>query len=214
MTLRLGFDISYYEGKTIVACNLTLAKQRGIEWASVRATLDETGKDSAFVNNYAAFHAADIKVMPYHYYYHRKDPIKQAQNYIASLTAVGYNLSDLPPLIDLENYGIYNTMYSGEDVQIRKWLDTVEAAFDRRPTIYSNVSGIKTLYDKLPRPTWLREYPLFIAYPSGIAPQVPLPYYPNDPMLIGWQFGMDNFDAQYYGFDPLVTKGCSLQYLY
>lgn len=211
--MKLGFDLSSWEGKDGAYCDFAKARYAGIEWASLNVT-DGLVKDSAYKANWTRLRMANIRVMPYHYFFHRTNPLLQAQNFIASLVEQNYApLDDLMPCLDLENYGT-NLAYRGVWAQCRIFLDEVEKAFGVRPCVYTSPSFITSfLHSSLYPNEDLRNYDLFLAHYKVAAPLPPDPYYPNDAKLRGWQMG-DSFSAGIYGFDRNYVKEVALQWLY
>jgi GH25 family lysozyme M1 (1,4-beta-N-acetylmuramidase) len=198
MTQHLGFDKSSYDGTV----NWTLAKSRGISWATIRASYGSV-KDNLYETEKAKAIENGIKVVPYHWYIPKRySPTIQVSAFLTS--ALG---SNMPAMLDLEDSG-FTAAYVGVALkELKIWLDMVDNAVGAKTFIYSSPSYIKSYLFK---DTWLSEYPLIIAHYRVSAPLIPKPWTPIN--LAGWQFGGDDSDAKYYGFEQ--TLGCSLQIMY
>ncbi len=146
---------------------------------------------------------AGMFVIPYHWYVPRKyKALDQAKNFLSIATH-----SNMPCMIDLEDY-LNIVGYKGIGVnELKPWLDEVENKTGSRPFIYTSPNYIKSY---LVNDTWLSEYPLIVANYQIAAPLVPKPWTPVG--LAGWQFCGDTADAKYYGFQQ--SLGCSLQVMY
>ena len=172
MTLKysLGLDVSSLDTKPAVPLNYNTAKQRGIEYVTVRKSAGFI-LDTMYPTNYAGAIDNGILDIPYHYYHPRKDPIRQADTYLSG------NLSgEWFPVLDLEDYG---TLYKGYigiwQAELRPWLMYVEAATGVRPAIYTGQSYINAYLSKEYE---LNEYPLMMANYLVAYPYMPPPYAP------------------------------------
>lgn len=213
--VKLGFDLSHWEGEPRALCDFNKAKAAGIEWVSLNVT-DGLAKDKAYKANWAGLAGAGIKIMPYHWFFFSSayyPPIQQAQNFITSLIEQNYNpLEQLPPMIDLENYGT-NLAYVGCWKNIKIFADEVERAFGVIPVLYSSPSFFSTyLYNSSAYNDDLRRYPFLAAHYRVPSPLIPLPYHPYEEKY-GWQFD-DKANAGIYGFDTNKVKQVALQFLY
>ena len=200
MTLQdLGFDKSSYDGTV----DWEVSKAKGITWATIRASYG-TVKDTRYdLASYKAI-TQDIKVIPYHWYVPRKySSLVQASSFLTAARS-----SNMPAMLDLEDSGLTNIAYRGiASKELKIWLDVVDNAVGAKTFIYSSPSYIKSY---LYQDTWLSEYPLILAHYRVPAPLIPKPWTPIN--LAGWQFGGDDSDAKYYGFEQAL--GCSLQVMY
>jgi LysM repeat protein len=105
------------------------------------------------------------------------DAKKQADyfiNYVKSFKDNG----DLPPVLDLES----NDGQKKEKIipAVKTWLDRVEAAFGRKPIIYSGFYFLKDFLSEAGGgpPAWAKDYPLWLAqypnqYVEGMQPSLP-----------------------------------------
>jgi hypothetical protein len=197
MNLQLGVDKSAWDGTVDWAA----AKARGIEWATIRASFGAKEQDELHLSEAANALAAGVHVAPYHWYVPKQGAIAQAEKFLASTKG-----GDLPPVLDLEDYGLTRGYVGIGRQEIKPWLETVELAAGMRPWVYSSPDYI-TNY--LTADTWISEYPLILANYDASAPFVSKPWTPKG--LLAWQFG-DGRDAKFYGF--LNANGCALYVAY
>lgn len=168
-----GIDVSYWDA--------------GIDWPKVRATGQRfvvakategiTYKDPTFDDNWLGAKSAGLLRGAYHFFRCNVDAKKQADYFIDYVKTVKDN-GELPPVLDLET----NDGISKEKIvpAVKIWLDRVEAAFGKKPIIYS---GQYFLQDYLVQPgggppAWAKDYPLWLAqypnqYVDGMKPALP-----------------------------------------
>lgn len=168
-----GIDVSYWDA--------------GIDWPKVRATGQRfviakategiTYKDPTFDDNWFGAKSAGLLRGAYHFFRCNVDAKKQADYFIDYVKTVKDN-GELPPVLDLETN---DGMTKEKIVPAAKiWLDRVEAAFGKKPIIYS---GQYFLQDFLIQPgggppPWAKDYPLWLAqypnqYVDGAKPFLP-----------------------------------------
>lgn len=168
-----GIDVSYWDA--------------GIDWPKVRATGQRfviakategiTYKDPTFDDNWLGAKSAGLLRGAYHFFRCNVDAKKQADYFIDYVKTVNDN-GELPPVLDLET----NDGVTKEKIvpAAKIWLDRVEAAFGKKPIIYS---GQYFLQDFLIQPgggppPWAKDYPLWLAqypnqYVDGAKPFLP-----------------------------------------
>ena len=168
-----GIDVSYWDA--------------GIDWPKVRATGQRyvftkategiTYKDPTFDDNWFGAKSAGLLRGAYHFFRCNVDAKKQADYFIDYVKTVKDN-GELPPVLDLET----NDGVTKEKIvpAVKAWLDRVEAAFGKKPIIYS---GQYFLQDYLIQPgggppQWAKDYPLWLAqypnqYVDGAKPFLP-----------------------------------------
>jgi GH25 family lysozyme M1 (1,4-beta-N-acetylmuramidase) len=173
MTTVPGIDVSYWDA--------------GIDWPKVRATGQRfvvakategsTYKDPTFDDNWFGAKSAGLLRGAYHFFRSNVDAKKQADYFIDYVHSVKDD-GELPPVLDLEtNDGVSKNKII---LAVKTWLDRVEAAFGRKPIIYS---GQYFLQDFLVQPgggppAWAKDYPLWLAqypnqYQEGTQPSLP-----------------------------------------
>jgi GH25 family lysozyme M1 (1,4-beta-N-acetylmuramidase) len=173
MAIVPGIDVSYWNA--------------GIDWPKVRATGQryvfvkaseaDYYRDSTFDDNWLVAKSAGLLRGAYHFFRCNVDAKKQADafiNYVKSFNDDG----ELPPVLDIET----NDGQRKEKIilAVKTWLDRVEAAFGKKPIIYS---GQYFLQDYLSEagggpPAWAKDYPLWLAqypnnYVEGSQPYLP-----------------------------------------
>lgn len=168
-----GIDVSYWDA--------------GIDWPKVRATGQRfvvakategiSYKDPTFDDNWFGAKSAGLLRGAYHFFRCNVDAKKQADYFIDYVRSVKDD-GELPPVLDLETHDGVTKDKIVPAVKI--WLDRVEAAFGKKPIIYS---GQYFLQDYLVvagggPPTWAKDYPLWLAqyptqYVDGMKPFLP-----------------------------------------
>ena len=157
-----GVDVSYWDS--------------GIDWPKVRATGQryvfikasegDAYADPTFDDNWRGAKATGLLRGAYHFFRSNIDPKKQAAKFIDYVKSMNDN-GELPPVLDLET----PDGQTKEKIisRAKTWLDLVEAAFGRKPIIYSGQFFLQDYFSELGGgpPAWAKDYPLWIAqYPS------------------------------------------------
>ena len=172
-----GIDVSYWDA--------------GIDWPKVRATGQrfvfakasegDSYADPTFDDNWRGAKSAGLLRGAYHFFRSNVDPKKQATKFIDYVKSMNDD-GELAPVLDLET----NDGQTKDKVisRAKAWLDLVEAAFGRKPIIYS---GQYFLQDYLSEagggpPAWTKDYALWLAqYPNnfveGSQPYLPRGWY-------------------------------------
>jgi len=202
---NLGIDLSSWEGRPVANINWDVAKSRGVDMYSIRATYFDYNKDvvdAGYIQNVENAHARGAAVAHYCYYKHSSssygDPVRQADFFIR--TVAPYLQEGDGLWLDFED-GSNNTPWVGEHVRVLTWLDIVKYTFGEIPAVYTRPNLITAyLYNAYlrPKPTRLCEFPLAIAHWRTSAPYITLPWLPGDEFC--WQTCGDEADAIYYGF--------------
>ena len=94
-----GIDVSYHQGDIDWE---TLSRQ-GIDFAFIKATEGSGYADTYFRNNYKNAADTDIRIGAYHFFSFDSPGKTQAENFIRTVPVTD---DMLPPVIDLEYYGI------------------------------------------------------------------------------------------------------------
>ena len=168
-----GIDVSYWDA--------------GIDWPKVRATGQRyvfakategiTYKDPTFDDNWFGAKSAGLLRGAYHFFRCNVDAKKQADYFIDYVKTVKDN-GELPPVLDLETN---DGMTKDKIVPAAKvWLDRVEAAFGKKPIIYSGQYFLQDYFVVAGGgpPAWAKNYPLWLAqypnqYQEGMKPSLP-----------------------------------------
>lgn len=156
----IGIDVALYQ-KTI---DWSKVKASGQTFAFVKATQGHDITDPYFAVNWPQAKAAGLLRGAYHYYENSGDGPAQAQRFVA---VVGGDHGDLPPVVDVEDpHGTANIN------DLKGCLDVIEAAFGRKPMIYT-----ANWYWNPARwggPVgWARQYDLWVATYNAASPTLP-----------------------------------------
>lgn len=157
-----GIDVSYWDA----GIDWPKVRATGQRFVFVKATESTTYKDPTFDDNWFGAKAAGLLRGAYHFFRCNVDAKKQADffiEYVRSLNDDG----ELPPVLDLETN---DGMTRDKIVPAAKtWLDRVEAAFGKKPIIYSGQYFLQDYFTVAGGgpPAWAKDYPLWLAqYPN------------------------------------------------
>lgn len=172
-----GIDVSYWNA--------------GIDWPKVRATGQryifakategDSYADPTFDDNWRGAKTAGLLRGAYHFFHCNVDPKKQANKFMDYVKSMNDN-GELPPVLDLET----NDGQTKEKIipRVKTWLDLVEAAFNRKPIIYSRAIFLQDFLSEVGGgpPAWAKDYPLWLAqypnvYVEGSQPTLPRGWY-------------------------------------
>ena len=168
-----GIDVSYWDS--------------GIDWPKVRATGQRfvfikategvTYSDPTFAGNWSGAKTAGLLRGAYCFFHPNLDPAKQADFFIKTIKATKDN-GELPHVLDLEAHD--NQPKARIIERAKVWLDAVEAAFGKKPIIYSGQYYLQDYFSETGGgpPVWAKDYPLWLAqypaqYSSGMVPVLP-----------------------------------------
>jgi len=158
-----GIDVSFWDA--------------GIDWPKVRATGQRyvfvkateaiTYKDPTFDDNWFGAKSAGLLRGAYHFFRCNVDAKKQADYFIDYVKSFNDN-GELPPVLDLETP---DGQRKEKIIPAAKtWLDRVEAAFGRKPIIYSGQYFLQDYFSEAGGgpSAWAKDYPLWLAqYPNN-----------------------------------------------
>lgn len=193
-----GIDVSKYQS-LIAWEEVKSMKVRNIQlgFSFIKATEGIGNTDPQFRRNWKRSKDAGIYRGAYHFFIGSKDGKMQAENFIDK---VELEPGDLPPVLDIEQ------LNGASSAQLRKeakrWLDAVEAYYNIKPIIYTNVDfynrHLGTEFD---------DYPLWVAHY----------YQPNQPRIRrGWIFWQHSDEGRVNGIvskvDFNVFNGDSLDF--
>jgi lysozyme len=131
-----GLDVSHYQG-TINWAGVDRTKgEFPLDFVFIRATAGSNSTDTEFKNNWRNAHASGFLRGAYHYYRPNENSLKQAENFIKTVTL---KTGDLPPVLDIEKIPSEQSMDSLKS-GLKRWLNTVEKHYGVRPIIYSGES--------------------------------------------------------------------------
>jgi GH25 family lysozyme M1 (1,4-beta-N-acetylmuramidase)/LysM repeat protein len=156
-----GIDVSYWDA----GIDWPKVRAAGQRYVFVKASEGINYKDPTFNDNWSGAKSAGLLRGAYHFFRCNVDAKKQADYFIDYVKSFKDN-GELPPVLDLET----NDGMTREKIvpAAKAWLDRVEAAFGKKPIIYS---GQFFLQDFLVQaggaPAWAKDYPLWLAqYPN------------------------------------------------
>ena len=158
-----GTDVSHWQGDI----RWDLVKKDGISFAYIKATEGVDYQDRQFTKNLKEAKEAGILVGAYHFCtpLDGRDALNEAEHFISVINnSGGFNLLDLPPVIDIEDSRGLNKKEITEVVAA--WVTRVKKAAGIQPVIYSYSYFIRQYLDES-----LCEIPLWLAhYDSELPP--------------------------------------------
>jgi lysozyme len=161
MAYVFGIDISSYD----TASNWNAVRNQGVRFVFVKAS-ENTFADTRFVPNWQGAKGASMYRGAFHFFHSETNNAAQQAN--TFIQTVGTDKGELPPILDVEpvldsNKKDISPTGSVLLNQMKIWLDAVEAAFGRKPMIYTNKSYTDSHGANA---SWLINYPLWVAeYP-------------------------------------------------
>ncbi|MEP0805989.1 MAG: LysM peptidoglycan-binding domain-containing protein [Chloroflexota bacterium] len=171
-----GIDVSYWNA--------------GIDWPKVRATGQrfvfakategDFYSDPTFPANWSGAKTAGLLRGAYHFFRANVDGRKQAKKFIDYIKSTRDN-GELPPVLDLETHdGQTNARIIS---RAKDWLDEVEAAFGKKPIIYSGQYFLQDHFSEAGGgpPSWAKDYPLWLAQYPNVYVEGQQPFLPR-----GW----------------------------
>ena len=161
-----GIDVSYWNA----GIHWPKVRATGQRFVFVKATEGDSYSDPTFDDNWLGAKSAGLLRGAYHFFRANIDPKKQAtrfMDYVKSMNDHG----ELPPVLDLET----QDGQTKERIIARAkiWIDLVEAAFDKKPIIYSGQYFLQDYFSEAGGgpPAWAKDYPLWLAqYPNQYVP--------------------------------------------
>ena len=168
-----GIDVSYWDA----GIDWPKVRATGQRFVFVKATEGDFHSDQTFAANWSGAKTAGLLRGAYHFFRANVDGKKQATRFIDYVKSVNDN-GELPPVLDLES----NDGQKKEKVieRAKIWLDLVEAAFNKKPIIYSGQYFLQDYFSEAGGgpPVWAKDYPLWLAqypnnYTEGSQPYLP-----------------------------------------
>jgi len=177
MSSAQGIDVSSFQS------TLTPAELAGYAFAFAKATEGSGGTDARFTGNWAAIKAAGIHRGAYHEMWpgSQASPAAQAAHFLATAKAAGLAPGDMLAVVVSD--------YTVTDAQANAMLDAVKAGTGgKNPVlVYTDLDVCATLKS-------CTGYDLWIAWPSGSAPQSVAPF----KTWRLWQWGETTLDKDAY----------------
>jgi len=150
-----GIDVSKYQ-QTIAweEVSAMLVKKIKLRFVFIKATEGIGNLDVQFRRNWKRSKEAGMIRGAYHFFLATKDGRMQAENFIR---AVDLETGDLPPVLDIEQtYGVSKEILKNE---MKEWLNIVEANYNVKPIIYTNIDFYKQNLG-----SDFDDYPLWVAH--------------------------------------------------
>lgn len=168
-----GIDVSYWDA----GIDWPKVRATGQRFVFVKATEGDFYSDQTFGANWSGAKAAGLLRGAYHFFRANVDGKKQATRFIDYVKSVNDD-GELPPVLDLETHDGQKKDKIIERAKI--WLDLVEAAFGKKPIIYSGQYFLQDYFTEAGGgpPVWAKDYPLWLAqypinYSDGSKPFLP-----------------------------------------
>ncbi|MGA0556757.1 glycoside hydrolase family 25 protein [Larkinella sp. VNQ87] len=151
-----GIDVSHHNSR-INWKRVCQAQADGValQFVFVKATEGATLIDRRFKHNWQEARKAGLRRGAYHFYHPKRDPEKQARNFIKTVTL---QPGDFAPVLDFERNANGKVPADQLIADIRVWLRIVEDHYGVKPIIYVNRHFFKLYIDGN-----FDEYPLWIA---------------------------------------------------
>ncbi|HMG68572.1 MAG TPA: GH25 family lysozyme [Chitinophagaceae bacterium] len=150
-----GIDVSKYQ-QTIAweEVSAMQVKKIKLRFVFIKATEGIGNLDVQFRRNWKRSREAGMIRGAYHFFLPTKDGRMQAENFIR---AVDLETGDLPPVLDIEQtYGVSKEILKNE---MKEWLNIVEANYNVKPIIYTNIDFYKQNLG-----SDFDDYPLWVAH--------------------------------------------------
>ncbi|WP_243350026.1 glycoside hydrolase family 25 protein [Parabacteroides sp. FAFU027] len=128
-----GIDVSKHTGRI----NWEKIKMQNVDFAYVKSTEGVTYIDPCFSYNFREAKRVGIPVGVYHFFRFNRSGEEQAQHFMKNVSMEDLNL---PPVVDVEEWGQYNQSKDAEKVsaELRTFIDLVEEKCDHSVIIYSD----------------------------------------------------------------------------
>jgi len=128
-----GIDVSKHTGRI----DWDKIKVQDVDFAYIKSTEGVTYIDPCFVYNFREAKRVGIPVSVYHFFRFNRSGEEQAEFFLKN---VSLDDLDLPPVVDVEEWGQYNQSKDAEKVsaELRIFIDRVEELSDRTVIIYSD----------------------------------------------------------------------------
>lgn len=199
-----GVDLSAYQGEI----DWELLADQNIDFAFIKATEGKDYVDEQFKTNWEKSQKTELKVGAYHFLSYESTGKEQAANYIKNVTVTDKNL---PPVVDLELYGIYEeNPLPKEQVKVilDEFLKEMESNYGVKPIIYTT-QRIFNMYIG----TDYKDYKIWIVDLDNSWPDT----LPNGEKFTFWQYShrgmMDGYDGDETFIDMNLYKGTYAEFL-
>lgn len=127
-----GVDVSAYQGEI----DWQTLSEQGISFAFIKATEGSGFVDSRFSYNFSEAQKTNLRIGAYHFFSFESSGKAQAEHFCAAVPEIS---GRLPPVVDVEYYGGFNSdNISAEQIraELRAYVDAVKAYYGVCPIIY------------------------------------------------------------------------------
>lgn len=131
-----GLDVSHYQSEINWDSIERTKGEFPLDFVFIRATAGSNSNDTEFKRNWRNAKPAGFIRGAYHYYRPDENSVKQADNFIKTVTL---GKGDLPPVLDIEKVSSRQNLDSLKS-GLKKWLNKVEKHYGVKPIIYSGES--------------------------------------------------------------------------
>jgi lysozyme len=163
-----GIDVSHYQKRINWK---TVAKQKKVHFAFIKATESVNYQDSIFKINWAGAKEAGLIRGAYHFFRPNVSVEWQIKNFTKQ---VQLEKGDLPPVLDVEDFD--NVTMPALIERVRLWLIFIEDHYKVRPIIYASLN-VYQKHLKMAFP----DYPVWIARYNRVKP-------PENTDWLFWQY--------------------------
>ena len=134
----IGIDVSKHTG----LIDWDQIKQQGIGFAYIKSTEGVDYLDPRFSYNVKEAKDAGVPVGAYHFFRFHRSGAEQAINF---MTQVNINSLDLPPVVDVEEWGQYSFSKNVDNVaiELQSFIKSIEALSTRKVVIYADQTSYK-----------------------------------------------------------------------
>ena len=161
-----GIDVSYWNA----GIDWPKVRATGQRFVFIKATESSAYRDPTFDDNWFGAKSAGLLRGAYHFFRCNVDAKKQADSYIDYVKSLN-DPGELPPVLDIETHD--GQRRDKILPAARTWLDRVEAAFGKKPIIYSGKYFLQDYFSEAGGgpPAWSKDHPLWLAqYPDRYVP--------------------------------------------
>lgn len=195
-----GVDVSHYQG----LIDWPLLSSQNIAFAFIKATEGSIYQDENFPYNWEQSAKTELEVGAYHFFSFDSPGMTQAQNYIST---VGSLDSKLPPVVDFEFYGGYDSRWASEQApdgrpdkesvlkELEALLDALKAHYGRTPILYTTLKAKSACLDSR-----------FDAYPLWIRNIYTSPELVGIKGWVFWQYSDTEVMEGYQGTETYIDK--------
>ncbi|WP_373482505.1 glycoside hydrolase family 25 protein [Acetobacterium sp.] len=199
-----GVDLSAYQGDV----DWALLADQNIDFAFIKATEGDDYVDTKFKTNWEESQKTQLKVGAYHFLNYDTTGKAQAKNFIDNVPVSARNL---PPVVDLELYGIYeDNALPKEQVKVilDELLKELEDNYGVKPIIYTTHRIFKMYIG-----TDYKDYPIWIVDLDNYWPDA----LENGEIFTFWQYShrgmMDGYDGDETFIDMNLYNGTYAEFI-